>query len=63
MVHLWSWRCGDGDWSCDGFQQKKWATAIIFTVGGNVCLGGASDLVISRGFLEFGPSKKGNNSF
>jgi len=32
---------------------------INFSRGGNVSPLGASDLVISRGFPEFGPSKKG----
>lgn len=45
------------------FSTKNMSSRIFSAAKGNVSFLAASHLVISRGFLEFGPSKKGNYSF
>ena len=45
------------------FSTEKMTSKTFFMAEGNVSALRASDLVISRGFPEFGPSKKGNYSF
>ncbi len=45
------------------FSTENELSKISIGAGGNVSGLRASDLVISRGFPEFGPSKKGNYSF